>query len=131
MLGVTLAFSAILAVIALVSSRAEFNCCDMLWLYLNLIPLTLGSIFLLVGGWLALHVLAIGTVHVWTVEDEDDSGTVGGKQARILWCIELNRRINTRKSNKVVASYSCMRNGIAALAITAIIRITELGISSI
>ena len=120
-LGVTLAFSVMFASVALLSSRSDASGCDTIWLNFALIPLSAGGVFLLMGGWLALRVLRIAAVYVWTLEDEDESGAIADKGARILWYIELNRKINTIKSNHVVASYGSIRNGIVLLAIATIV----------
>ena len=70
---------------------------------------------------MALGVLRIRDVYAWTLEDEADSSTTESKATRVLWCIELNQRINFVKTNGVVASYSCIRNGIMVLTVVAIV----------
>ena len=120
-LGVTLAFSVMFAGVALVSSRAADSGCSIDWLIFVLAPLLVGIFFLLAGGWVALGILRIGEVYVWTLEEETESSSKESKAARILLYIELNQKINYRKANGVVASYSCIRNGIIVLTLVAIV----------
>ena len=120
-LGVTLAFSVMFAGVALVSSSADSSECSTDWLKYVLVPLLVGIFFLLTGGWVALSVLRIGPVYAWTLEEETESSATESKATRILRYIELNQRINVLKTNGVVASYNCIRNGIIVLAVVAIV----------
>ena len=120
-LGVTLAFSVIFAGVALVSSSATSNGCNTDWVRFVLVPLLVGIFFLLAGGWMALGVLRIRDVYAWTLEEETENSTTESKATRLLWYIELNQRINILKTNGVVASYSCIRNGIVMLTVVAIV----------
>ena len=120
-LGVTLAFSVMFAGVAVVSSRTTAIGCNVDWLNFVLVPLLVGILFLLAGGWVALDVLRIREVYGWTLEEEAEKSTDESKAVRVLWYIELNQKINHLKSNGVVASYSCIRNGIIVLTVVAIV----------
>ena len=102
------------------STRPAVSGCSVDWLNFVVIPLFVGILFLLVGGWVALAVLRIGEVYTWTLEEETESTTNEAKAMRILWYIELNQMTSRLKSNGVVASYSCVRNGIIVLTFVAI-----------
>ena len=39
----------------------------------------------------------------------------------VLWYVELNQEATRLKTNKIDASYTCIRNGVIALAIAAIV----------
>ena len=107
--------------VALVSSRAADSGFSIDWLKFVLVPLLVGIFFLLAGGWVALGILRIREIYAWTLEEETESSTKESKAARVLWYIELNQKINSLKSNGVVASYSCIRNGIIVLTLVAIV----------
>ena len=70
---------------------------------------------------MALDVLRIREVYEWTLGEEAEKSTNESKAVRVLWYIELNQKINYLKSNGVVASYSCIRNGIIVLTVVAIV----------
>ena len=120
-LGITLAFSAIFAGVALISSnsiRIEFNIGWLHWMTLS--SLLVGGIFLLLGGTLALSALRIAKIYAWTLEDEVIEATAEARAAKVIWYVELNQETTRLKTNQIAASYSCIRNGVAALAITAL-----------
>lgn len=119
-LGLTLAFTAMFAGIALVSSSStvrDINANWSLWLLLAL--LCVGVSFLFMGGWLALMALRVAGNYVWTPWHETIPKEV--KVMWILWCLELNQKTTLVKANQVDCSYSCLRNGIFALAGAAIV----------
>ena len=119
-LGITLAVSAMFAGAALISSSSavgEFSVAWLVWVLLAL--LFIGVLFLLAGGALALSALRIAKIHTWTLEDEVGSTTDETRAVRLLWYIELNQEGTRLKTNQVDASYSCIRNGVIALAVAA------------
>ena len=70
-LGITLAFSAILASVTLTSGVAEAtkrNLDEVLWIFIVL--QFLGTVFLLLGGGFALRTLRISKIYMWTLERE-------------------------------------------------------------
>ncbi len=120
-LGITLAFSAMFAGAALISSRSavcDFGIDWLAWVLLAL--LLIGVLFLLAGGALALSALRIAKNHTWTLEDEVENITDETRAVRLLWYLELNQEGTRLKTNQVDASYSCIRNGVIALAIAAL-----------
>ena len=121
-LGITLAFSAMFAGVALISSNSTVSesCVDG-WIWVLLALLFIGVLFLLAGGALALSALRIAEIHTWTLEDEVENTSDETRAVRILWYVELNREGTRTKTNQVDASYSCIRNGVMALAIAAIV----------
>lgn len=120
-LGITLAFSAVFAGVALLSSSivAHDVCVGWLvWTYLS--TLFIGALFLAAGGVLALSALRIAYVYTWSIEDEADGISDKTKAERILRYLDLNRLITLLKSNKVDASYMCIRNGVFALVASSV-----------
>ena len=121
-LGITLAFSAMFAGVALISSNSTVSgsCADW-WVWVLLVLLFIGVLFLLAGGALALSALRIAKTYTWTPEDEVEHSAAEARAVRILWYLELNREGTRLKTNQVDASYSCIRNGVLALAVAAIV----------
>lgn len=119
-LGVTLAFSALFAGVALISSRSPISAFSVEWLNLVLVFLLVLSIsFLLAGGWLALDVLRVKQIFTWTLAEETRSISRNDKAKRVVWYIDLKQMASWLKANKVHASYSCIRNGIIVLTVVA------------
>ena len=118
-LGITLAFSAMFAGTALISSSNTISECNWL-LWVLLAALFLGVLFFLIGGALALSALRIAKTYTWTLESEVMNTTDEARAVRLLWYVELNQMTTLLKINQVDASYSCIRNGVIALAVAAI-----------
>ena len=121
-LGITLAFTVILASVAFaphIVEAAANNATWMLWAFIGFQLLGIG--FLIMGGWLALSTLRIAKVYIWTLEDERSNTTAEAKNAEISWYLQNNQLVSTLKANLLDASYSCIRNGVAALAISAML----------
>ena len=121
-LGITLAFSAMFAGVALISSSCVV--CDIgvrwfVWPFLS--TLFIGAIFLSAGGVLALSALRIEQVYSWSLEDEAKSTSDKAKVETVLRYLDLNQLSALLKSNKVDASYICIRNGVVALVTTAML----------
>ena len=120
-LGITLAFSAMFAGVALISSSSAVRECSVhLPLWMLLVSLFIGGLFLLRGGALALSALRIAKIYTWALEDEVENTTDEARAVRVLWYVELNQMTTLLKTNHIDASYSCMRNGVIALAVAAI-----------
>ena len=119
-LGITLAFGAMFAGAAFISSSSavgEMGAEWLNWVFLGLF--FIGVLFLLIGGVLALSSLRIARIYTWTSEDEVNNITDKDRAVRVLWYMDLNQETTRLKVNKVYASYSCIRNGVIALAVTA------------
>ena len=119
-LGITLAFSAILASVALmprIVEAARHSPDWAIWAFIGLQLLAI--VFLLIGGWLALRALRIAEIHVWTLADERSNTTSEERNATIGWYIQKDQLISTLKANNLDASYSCIRNGVLVLALAA------------
>ncbi len=118
----TLAFSAMFAGAALISSSSavsEFSVDWLMWVLLA--SLLFGVLFLLIGGALALSALRIANIYTWTLDDEVKDTTDETRAVTVLWYVELNQEATRLKTNKIDASYTCIRNGVIALAIAAIV----------
>ena len=120
-LGFTLAFSAMFAGVALISSNSTVSGSRADWWVGVLLVLFIGVLFLLAGGALALSALRIAKTYAWTPEDEVEYSAAEARAVRILWYLELNQEGTRLKTNQVDASYSCIRNGVLALAVAAIV----------
>lgn len=121
-LGITLAFTVILASVAFaprIGEVAENNAAWILWAFIGV--QLLGIAFLIAGGWLALSTLRIAKTYIWTLEDERFNTTTEAKNAEISWYLQNNQLVTTLKANLLDASYTCIRNGVAALAISAVL----------
>ena len=118
----TLAFSAMFAGAALISSSSavsEFSVDWLMWVLLA--SLLFGVLFLLIGGALALSALRIANIYTWALDDEVKDTTDETRAVTVLWYVELNQEATRLKTNKIDASYTCIRNGVIALAIAAIV----------
>ena len=118
----TLAFSAMFAGAALISSSSavsEFSVDWLMWVLLA--SLLFGVLFLLIGGALALSALRIANIYTWTLDDEVKDTTDETRAVTVLWYVELNQEATRLKTNKIDASYTRIRNGVIALAIAAIV----------
>ena len=118
----TLAFSAMFAGAALISSSSAVNEFSVDWLmWVLLASLLFGVLFLLIGGALALSAVRIANIYTWTLDDEVKDTTDETRAVTVLWYVELNQEATRLKTNKIDASYTCIRNGVIALAIAAIV----------
>lgn len=119
-LGTTLAFSAILASVALTSGVVEAAKQNLLWILWGFIAFQfVGIVFLLLGGWFALRTLRISEIYMWTLEDEISITADRERNAEIRWYIRQNDFRSQIKANNLYVSYSCIRNGVVAFAIAA------------
>ena len=118
--GITLAFTVILASVAFaprIAEVSENNATWILWAFIGFE--LLGILLLIIGGWLALSTLRTAKVYIWTLEDERSNTTTEAKNAEISWYLQCNQLVSTLKANLLDASYSCIRTGVFALAISA------------
>ena len=121
-LGITLAFTVILATVAFaprITAAGKDNPDLVIWAFIAL--QLYGILFLIAGGWLALKTLRVARNYIWTLQDERDNATMEARNAEISWYLQSNQEVSRLKSNLLDASYSCIRNGVAALAISAIL----------
>ena len=121
-LGITLAFTVILATVAFaprITAVGKDNPDWIIWAFMAL--QIYGILFLIAGGWLALKTLRVARNYIWTLEDERDNETKEARNAEISWYLQSNQEVSRLKSNLLDASYSCIRNGVAALATSAIL----------
>ena len=88
-----------------------------------MVPQIAGIGFLLVGGLLALGALRVAKVHMWTLAHDQCNMTDEEKNVKISWYLEINQNITILKSNQVDTSYICIRNGVIALAVAALIAV--------
>ena len=121
-LGITLAFTVILATLAFAPRITEVGSEIPSWVIWAFIILQMyGILFLLIGGWLALKTLRVAQNYMWTLQDERVHVTNQAKNAEISWYLQNNQLVALLKSNFLDTSYVCIRNGVAALAISAIL----------
>ena len=129
--GITLAFTVILATVAFaprITDVGQDYPDPLLWAFMAL--QLYGILFLLAGGGLALKTLRAAQNYIWTLQDERDNATKEARNSEISWYLKSNELVSRLKGNLLDASYSCIRNGVAALAISAILVLTLLIISS-
>ena len=121
-LGITLAFTVILATVALAPRIPEVQKDIPNWGIWAFMALQLyGILSLLAGGVLALKTLRVARNYMWTLQDERTHVTMEAKNAEISWYLQSNQLVSLLKTNFLDASYSCIRNGVVALAISAIL----------
>ena len=121
-LGITLAFTVILATVAFVPRITEVDKDIPGWGTWAFLALQLyGILSLLIGGVLALKTLRVAQYYMWTLQDERNYVTEEDKNAEVSWYLRNNQLVSLLKSNFLDASYSCIRNGVAALAVSAIL----------
>ena len=117
-----MAFTVILATVAFVPRITETGGnipYGVAWAFLAL--QLYGILSLMVGGFLALHTLRVARYYVWSLEDERNYVTRADKNAQVSWYLRNNQLVSVLKSNFLDASYICIRNGVAALALSAIL----------
>jgi len=129
-LGITLAFTVILATVAFVPRITEVGKDIPDWGAWAFLALQLyGILSLLAGGFLALKTLRVARYYMWTLQDERNYVTREDMNAEVSWYLQNNQLVSLLKTNFLDASYSCIRNGVAALALSAILMLTLLVIS--
>ena len=120
-LGITLAFTVILASVAFAPRIVEITESISHWAIWTILAFQLSGIgFLLAGGWLALRTLRVAKNYIWTLRDERDNSTDEARNTEISWYLQNNELVSVLKANLLDASYSCIRNGVASLVISAI-----------
>ena len=126
-LGITLAFTVILASVAFAPRIAELGKNSADWLIWTFLASQLcGIFFLIVGGGLALSTLRVAKNYIWTLQDERDNPTDEARNAEISWYLQNNQSVSTLKANLLDASYTCIRNGVVALVISAVLALVLL-----
>ena len=129
-LGITLAFTVILATVAFVPRITEVGKDIPSWGTWMFLALQLyGILSLLIGGVLALKTLRVAQYYMWTLQDERNYVTEEDKNAEVSWYLRYNQLVSLLKSNFLDASYSCIRNGVIALATSAILMLIFLVIN--
>ena len=129
-LGITLAFTVILATVAFVPRITEVGKDIPDWGTWAFLALQLyGILSLLAGGFLALKTLRVARYYMWTLQDERNYVTREDRNAEVSWYLRNNQMVSLLKTNFLDASYSCIRNGVAALALSAILMLTLLVIN--
>ena len=121
-LAITIAFSAMIASVAVsskVTGIADGGAGWMVWpvIILHII----GIVFLLAGGLVALNALLAVPTYMWTLGLEKRNLTIEATNVKVSWSLEINQLVTLIKSNKVDTSYRCIRNGVIVLALAAIL----------
>ena len=130
-LGITLAFTVILATVAFAPRITDVGKDNPDWVIWVFMAMQLyGILFLIAGGGLALNALRVARNYIWTLQDERDNATKEARNAEISWYLQNNQEVSRLKSNLLDASYSCIRNGVAALVLSAILVLTFLVLGS-
>lgn len=126
-LAITLSFSAMLIGVALISRVTDSDEKVVSWLVWAFAILQIyGALFLLAGGLVALNALRAVETYMWTLADERQGLTDEMKDTEISWYVEINQYVTMLKSNSVDTSYCCIRNGLCAFAIAAVIAVVSL-----
>ncbi len=87
-----------------------------LWLRIVAAALLLISMTLLFGsGFLALGAYKVGQVYRPTMFDQEPLAEEEHERKMVLLCIEQNDRAATLRSNRLSASFCCLRNGLATV----------------
>ncbi len=74
--------------------------------------LLLAMAYLLASGYLALSAYEIGRVFRPTLYDQAPLAEPTAEACVVLYCIEQNERAATLRSNKLSASFACLRSGL-------------------
>ena len=119
-LAITIAFSAMIAGVAIASEVAGINERCAAWIVWPVVAAQgIGIAFLLAGGMVALKALRVAETYMWTLGREKLNMTTEAINVELSWCLQFNQYITSIKSNQVETSYSCIRNGIIALGVAA------------
>ena len=119
-LAITIAFSAMIAGVAVASEIAGIADRSAGWMVWPIIvSQSVGIAFLLAGGLVALNTLRVAETYMWTLRLENRNMTIEEINARISWSLEISQYITSVKSNQLETSYTCIRNGVIALAVAA------------
>ena len=120
-LAITIAFSAMIAGVAIASEIAGIANRSAGWMVWPIIASqSVGIVFLLTGGVVALNALRVTDTYMWTLRLESQNMTTEEINARVSWALEVSQYITSIKSNQVNTSYACIRNGVIALALAAL-----------
>ena len=121
-LAITIAFSAMIASIAVSSKVAGIADGGAGWMVWPVIALhIIGIVFLLAGGLVALNALLAVPTYMWTLGLEKRNLTTEAISVKVSWSLEINQLVTLIKSNQVDTSYRCIRNGVIVLALAAIL----------
>ena len=121
-LAITIAISAMIAGVAVASEVAGINeRCPGWIVWPVVIAQGIGIIFLLAGGMVALKALRVAETYMWTLGREKLNMTIEAINVELSWCLQFNQYITSIKSNQIETSYTCIRNGIVALSLAALL----------
>ena len=121
-LAITIAFSAMIASVAIASEVAGIADRGAGWMVWPVVASqSVGIAFLLGGGIVALKALRVAATYMWTLGLEKRNMTNEEINVKISWCLEINQYVTLIKSNQLETSYSCIRNGVIALALAALL----------
>ena len=121
-LAITIAFSAMIAGVAIASEIAGIANRNTGWMVWPIIASqSVGIVFLLTGGVVALNALRVADTYMWTLRLENRNMTTEEINARVSWALEISQYVTSIKSNQVKTSYACIRNGVIALALAALL----------
>lgn len=77
--------------------------------------LVVAMAYLLVSGFLALMAYRVGEVYRPTLCDYEPLVDSTKQAMTVLYCIEQNQRVATLRSNRLAASFNCLRSGLVAV----------------
>ena len=121
-LAITIAASAMIAGVAVASEVAGIHERCAGWIVWPVVVAQgIGIIFLLAGGIVALNALRVAETYMWTLGREKMNMTIEAINAELSWCLQFNQCVTSIKSNQVETSYICIRNGIIALGLAALL----------
>lgn len=71
--------------------------------------------YLFASGFLSLQAYKIGEVYRPTLSDFEPLATSANQAMVLIYCIDQNHLVGTLRSNRLSASFNCLRNGFAAI----------------
>lgn len=83
--------------------------------------LVLAMVFLFGSGYLALKAYSIGEIYRPTLDDCEPLVEPSHRKQVQLYCIEQNYRVAMLRSNRLSASFSCLRNGLAMVVLIGVL----------
>lgn len=85
--------------------------------------LIVSMLYLIVSGLLALGAYRIGEVHRPTLSDRYPLADVTTEAKTVVYSIEQNQRYATLRSNRLSASFACLRNGLVVVLMLGILMV--------
>jgi hypothetical protein len=120
LLGVTVAIAVLSVASGVIGPDGVFSCQlkTLRLIATTLIVVAIGYLF--GSGFLALQAYKIGKIYLPTLFDLSPLSEPAEQSTVFLYCIEQNRLVSIMRSNRLSASFSFLRNGLATVLILSI-----------